>query len=314
MKAYLGVEIGGTKQQLAIGNEKGELLYTLKEQVALREGAPDILRWLEAHIPPLLSDGRWAVQAIGVGFGGPLETATGRVLQSLQVPGWENFALRRWFQAKFDKPVRVMNDTVAGGYAEWALGAGEKTDSFFYTNIGTGIGGVHIIAGKIQDGYGFGASALGNTWVPDWMAQAPGEPQEMELLCSGRSIERRLNSRGYLPADSLLAKDAPGGRVTCQDLGEAVRAGDGFAAAELDRICRSFSIALANLLMIAPARRVAIGGGVAKMGDILFSRIRAFLETYAYVANRGRTEVLPSRLLDNAVIQGAILAVAELAP
>lgn len=35
----------------------------------------------------------------------------------------------------------VVNDTVAGGYAELHLGSGRGSDAFFYTNIGTGIGG-----------------------------------------------------------------------------------------------------------------------------------------------------------------------------
>ncbi len=56
---------------------------------------------------------------------------------------------------------------------------------------------------------------------------------------------------------------------------------------ELDRIASSFSIGLANVLALGGIQKILIGGGVAKMGEILFSRIRRFTEEYAFVANQG---------------------------
>lgn len=311
MDLYLGVEIGGTKQQIAVGDARGELLHTVTERVVLRRGAADILDWLEGKLKEVLESPRFGggVKAVGVGFGGPLETANGRVIKSLQVPGWDDFQIKTWVEGQTRLPVTVWNDTAAGGYAEWMLGAGEQTDSYFYTNIGTGIGGVHIIEGRVQDGFGYGASFLGNTYVPDWTAELPGAETEMELLCSGAGIEKRLNRPEYIPAHSSLA--TLGRPVTCPDLAQAVGENDAFAVQELDRVCKTFSLALCNLLMVSPVRRVVIGGGVANMGPPLFERIRRFTEQYAYVANKGQVEILQSRLLDGAVVKGAVLLAAQ---
>ena len=95
--------------------------------------------------------------------------------------------------------------------------------------------------------------------------------------------------------------------ITCADLAEAARAGDMFACVELDKIAESFSIALANILAAQGVDTVVIGGGVAKMGDILFDRIRRFTDDFAFIANKGHYRILQSELLDDAVLVGALL-------
>lgn len=316
MDLFLGVEIGGTKQQLAIGTGDGQFLEVIQEKFPLARGAQDILEWMQKSILSLISlKPRYQtdIKAIGVGFGGPLETQTGRVLSSIQVPGWENFELRAWFTQTFGLPTFVINDTVAGGYAELVLGAGKHTQNFFYTNIGSGIGGALFINRCFYDGLGFGASYLGNTYIPDWTAMTVGKPIKVENICSGMNIEKRIRTPGYVPDSSLMMEFCQGDRtkLTCAMLAQAVRAQDDFAAAELDRIARSFAIGLCNLMAISPAELVAIGGGVAKMGDILFDRIRSFTQEYAFIANRGRYRIVQSELLDDAVIAGAILYAAQ---
>lgn len=94
----------------------------------------------------------------------------------------------------------------------------------------------------------------------------------------------------------------------CTDLADGVKAEDAFCCEELDRIASSFSIGLANMLALGGVEKILIGGGVAKMGEILFSRIRKYTAEYAFVANEGRYSIEPCELMDDAVIAGALLA------
>ena len=73
-----------------------------------------------------------------------------------------------------------------------------------------------------------------------------------------------------------------------------------FCCQELDRVARTFSLGLANVLAIAAPDRIAVGGGVAKMGDELFSRIRRYTEEYAFVADAGHYGIVESRRMDDA--------------
>lgn len=308
---YIGVEIGGTKQQLAVGLSDGTILDSRQVKLVYRRGAEDILEWLSENIREYLEMAPYAgcVAGIGVGFGGPIETATGRVLASLQVPGWKDFELKRWFETEFKLPVIVANDTVTGGFGELYKGAGRDSENLLYTNIGTGIGGGLYIHRKYYDGSGFGASYLGNMLVPDWRSLIPGSYTRTELLCSGLSIEKRLRGERYIPNISSLSKyyDGDMSRITCADLAEAARAGDMFACVELDKIAESFSIALVNILAAQGVDTIVIGGGVSKMGEILFDRIRETTDRLAFIANKDRYRILQSELLDDAVLVGALL-------
>ncbi|MCD8171139.1 MAG: ROK family protein, partial [Clostridiales bacterium] len=143
------------------------------------------------------------------------------------------------------------------------------------------------------------------TWVPDWRDSRPGAMTRLELICSGKSIEKRLNTPGYVAGESCLE---PGnGWVSCADLAEGAGAGDLFCCQELDRIARTFSLGLANVLAIAAPDRIVVGGGVAKMGDLLFSRIRRYTKEYAFVADAGHYGIVESRLMDDAVLAGGLL-------
>jgi glucokinase len=286
----LGVEIGGTKQQIAVCDDTANIVEMVSERVRIVDGASDILRWLSNKIPALLD--KYEITAIGVGFGGPLETASGRVLISLQVPGWKDFELKTWFEAQFARPTVVVNDTVAGGYAELLKGAGRGSNAFFYTNIGTGIGGAFYIGGKPWDGIGFGASYFGNTYVSE-------PPKRIEDFCSGTAIERRL--REGIPADSLMKEP------TCRALHAAARQGDAFALAELDRVGYYFGLGIANLVTMLGVDRIAIGGGVGNMREYIVNPIAKYAREYVFISGRDRFEVCASELLDDNVPIGAAL-------
>lgn len=310
MKKYIGIEIGGTKQQICSGLEDGTLLSS-KEVKLECTTAEQILSWLETSGRELLAGDEYA--GVGIGFGGPIESKTGRVLSSLQVSGWKDFDLTRWAEDTLQLPAVVANDTYAGGIAELKCGAGRGSEHLLYTNIGTGIGGGFYIHGEGFDGSGYGAAYLGNTIVPDWRRKEPAAWTRMELLCSGKSISERLSSPGYVPETSVLKQWQSEQKITltAAELGKAARLGDHFAELELDRIASTFSIGLVNALTLLGPDRVVIGGGVAKMGDVLFDRIRRMTDEKAFIANRGRYEIRKSILLDQAVPVGALLMAAR---
>ncbi len=305
---YMGIEIGGTKQQICILNEDGRELDFFGERVKLREGAPDILSWLKVNVQRFLHKYP-GVSSIGVGFGGPLETKTGRILTSIQVPGWKNFELKTWFEREFEIPATVVVDTVAGGYAELIRGSGRGSESFFYTNLGTGIGGSWFYRGKVFDGIGFGGSFLGNTYTADWMAKVPGSVTRVEDLCCGVAIEQRLRSPGYVTGDSLLMAlcDGDVARLDCRMLGIAAAEGDAFALGELDRVGRSFGIAVANTVSMMAPNIVSIGGGLANIGEPLCAPIRKYANQYVFASGKDRFEVVICQLMDRNVPIGAAL-------
>lgn len=308
----VGIEIGGTKLQVVLGRGDGAIVSSRRGSVASERGVSGILEWIERETQALIAESGAGPAAIGVGFGGPVESATGTVLVSHQIPGWEGFAMRPWFEERFSVPAVIANDANAAGWAEYCIGAGKGTRNFCYMNIGSGIGGALVIDGRLHDGQGRGASEIGHTYVPDWTAAEPGREDKLELLCSGWSIERRLRARRDYQADSPLMRVC-GGKpetITCAMLAEAARAGDVEAIAELDRVGHAAGIALSNVITLVHPERAAMGGGVSLMGDVLLDPIRRHVAERVFGPFRGRYEIVPCALGESVVLVGALLLAA----
>ncbi|MCC6955464.1 MAG: ROK family protein [Anaerolineales bacterium] len=311
------VEIGGTKLQLGYGTPEGEILGLIQGRVMADAGASGILTWIEANMPQVLDEAVQAgyrPRAIGCGFGGPINTPQGRVLRSIHILGWSDFPLKAWFQDKYRLPTVIANDTNAGAWGEYCRGSGRGTRHFFYTNIGTGIGGGIIIDGRLYDGQGLGAGEFGQTFVPDWTASRPGVEERLENLCSGLSIEKRLRSEGYVPAQSSLMELCGGDvkRLDCRMLHQATSRGDAFALQEIERVGWTIGIALSNVLSLVSPERIAVGGGVSNMGELLLSVIRRSAKVHEFVNSVGRYEILLCELKESIVLVGAMLLAKEL--
>lgn len=312
MTAYLiGVEIGGTKLQVALGTGDGRILDRERGDVDPARGAQGILAWLEEATAAVMKrcpdDG--ACTAIGVGFGGPVDSATGRVLVSHQIQGWDGVELKTWFEERFSLPTCVENDANAAGWAEYCLGAGRGTRCFVYCNIGSGIGGALVVNGQLYNGQGLGACEIGHTYVPDWTVPQPGAADKLEHLCSGWSITRRIRSWTDLDPGSILGRLADGDpqQLTCPLLAEAARRGDARALEEIQAVATGVGRALSNVVTLLHPERIALGGGVALMGDVLLNPLSAFMDSHVFGPYRGSYTLVPCALEEDVVTAGALL-------
>jgi len=304
----LALEIGGTKLQAALGTPAGDILQ-MRRGPAPQGGAPAILDWFAGKIPTLLQAAGKPVRAIGIGFGGPVDSAAGRVLVSHQVEGWKDLQLAQWFHDRFGIPTRLFNDSNAAGWAEYRLGAGRGTRHFLYSNIGSGIGGAIVIDGRLHDGQGFGAGEVGHTWVVNWENPESCDMIKLENICSGWAIERRIRAWKHIEPNSPLYKLANGdpATLTCAILGDAARNGDPRALDEIDRVARSVATSLANAVTLFHPEKIALGGGVSLLGDVLLDPIRRYADQFAFGPFQGRFQIVPCQLGESVVLAGALL-------
>ena len=306
----IGVEIGGTKLQAALGTSAGEVVHLESGKVAPNSDAETILSWFDASIPALLDRvDTSTVRGIGVGFGGPVNTSTGTVITSHQVEGWSGFPIGKWFEERFGLPVRVENDANAAGWAEYCLGAGRGTKTFCYMNIGSGIGGALVLDGKLYNGQGLGAFEIGHTYIPDAYVEESGQAVKLENRFSGWSIERRLRSDEAIPETSLLWELCADRQesMDCAMLGEAARRGDSYSLKAIDTIAKFIGVALVNVITLLHPEVVAMGGGVSLMGEVLLNPLRTAVEEHVFMPYRGTVRIEPTQLKEDIVVVGGLL-------
>ncbi len=95
--------------------------------------------------------------------------------------------------------------------------------------------------------------------------------------------------------------------ISCRTLKAAAEAKDAFSLGELDRVGYSFGQGLATVISLIAPDRIAIGGGVANMGEVLVEPMRKYADKYVFISGRGTYTIDPCELMDDNVPVGAVL-------
>lgn len=307
----LGVEIGGTKLQVALGRRDGTILARRRGTAHGGTDARGILAWFLEPMRELAAEAAahgGKLEGIGVGFGGPVDTARGQALKSHQVGGWDEFPLRDWFAKETKLSANVVNDSNAAGWAEYRCGSGMGTRTFCYMNIGSGIGGALIVDGKLHDGQGIGAFEMGHTRIGEIGGDGALRETKLEDLCSGWAIEHALRARAPKMGTPLF--DVCGGHqnaLTCAMLAEAAGRGDPAAIQHIEIVAERLGRAMANAITLVHPERFALGGGVSLMGEVLLGPLRRYVHQYVFEPYRLRYEIVPAALGEDVVLVGALL-------
>lgn len=195
MHWYLGIEIGGTKLQIAVGRGEGEPFRALwRGDIDAAQGAARIHQQIIAGIEELLVRARIEremIAGVGIGFGGPVDTARGQVVTSHQVAGWDGFPLVKWFETNLGLPAVLHNDADSAAYAEAHFGAGRGFDPVLYITVGSGIGGGLVCEGRIFRGSGAGAMEIGHLRPGRSGRHVAVAGDSVETIASGFGIEDR---------------------------------------------------------------------------------------------------------------------------
>lgn len=315
MPDFLGIEIGGTKLQLGVGNARQTQLRRLERRDVDRKlGAAGIRRQIEAVGQTLLRD--CDVDAIGVGFGGPVDVDRGRCVTSFHVEGWDRFPLAQWCAETFGKPSYLANDADAAGMGEAMLGAGAGYRVVFYSNSGSGIGGALVADGQLYLGGQGGAAEIGHL-RPGMAATDPD--QTVEAVASGWGIAARARRRlkagsGSADADDLL--DRCGGdleRLTARLIADAWRSGNKLAQAVFEEAICCYGWALAQAVTLLSPNIVVLGGGLTNLDDTRFLvPLRKQIKRYVMPVRHGSYQVVRAVLGEQVVVHGAIAIAAQL--
>jgi glucokinase len=204
-------------------------------------------------------------------------------------------------------PTALLNDVRAITNGEWRFGAGRGVDSLAVFAIGTGIGGGLVMNGQLHLGLGGTAGELGHITI-DYNGPVCGCGNQgcLEAVASGpaiaamglKAITQGLSTRIAEISENDL------NRVTAKLIAQAAREGDEIARDIYGRAGFYLGIAAANICVTVGPRRIIIGGGVSRAGDLLLEPIRRTLREHVTVMPVEQVEVVLSQLGDNAGVIG----------
>jgi len=301
----VGIEIGGTKLQIVVAQEPGRISQRWQATADRAGGGKAIQGQIEAGLSHLLRGRR--VRAVGVGFGGPVDVAAGRIRKSHQIAGWEDFPLRDWLAKIVAAPVVVENDSNTAAFAEAIHGAGRGLDPVFYCNFGSGVGGGFVTGGDIYHGVPPGEMEFGHL-------RLGFHDSTVEDACSGWAIDRRLRSCAQqAPTSALAARlgDVEGGES--RHLRYLIETGNKHALSLLNDLAGDIALALSHVVHLLHPAVLVIGGGLSLVGEPLRPPIEKNLAELIMNAFHPPPPVLLAALGQDSVPIGALELAARIA-
>jgi fructokinase len=144
---YAGIELGGTKCVLAIGDASDDAwdatVIPTGDPEATTQAAKEWFREAQHGTGPLL--------ALGVASFGPLDEG-GSITRATPKIAWRGWPVRASFEDAMAIPVKLDTDVNAAALAERAWGAAQGCSDMVYVTIGTGIGVGAISNGALVHG------------------------------------------------------------------------------------------------------------------------------------------------------------------
>ncbi|MFN7141038.1 MAG: ROK family protein [Limisphaerales bacterium] len=301
MAFFLGIEIGGTKLQIVVGEhhaDQWKIVQRFRSGVSREAGADGIRKEVERALSQLLP--QFAIQAIGVGFGGPVDWRTGTICCSHQIEGWSEFPLSEWLNQRAGVPVFVDNDANVAAFGEAMLGAGRGFDPAFYVTLGSGVGGGLVSGGKIYHGAKPGESEIGHLRLDK-------SGRIVEESCSGWAVDRKIRLHIENNPGSLLARlvgDANQGEAKFLD--RALQESDPSVLRILNETAEDLAFGLSHVSHLFHPEAIIVGGGLSLLGEPLRIAVQEHLDGFVMKAFTPRPRVMIAQLLEDVVPVGAL--------
>jgi glucokinase len=272
----LAIDIGGTKFSIAAFDS--ERMVRRESHATESAGGRE---WMTARLAEIIRSWRegMAFERCGIGFGGPVDFASQRVVLSTHVGGWHDFDLCGFVQEVSGASALMDNDANVGAIGESLFGAGRGSSPLFYMTLSTGIGGGIVDGGRVWRGADSYAGEIGHlTLRPDGPLCLCGARGCFERLCCGLWLERDHGRSA---------------RVLMQD------------PAFVKQYVVDLALGLKTAIMLLNPARIVVGGGISKAGDGLFVPLRKELGRQITAWSKARVDVVPAALSDDSVLFGA---------
>jgi len=302
---YLGLDIGGTKCSLVVGDASFSVLRKVGFETNTERGWRSILSEFTSHIRTLLGEYKHCkLKRIGISCGGPLDSKKGIICSPPNLPGWDNVPITKILSDEFGVETALQNDANACALAEWLMGAGKGTSNMIFLTFGTGMGAGLILNGRLYSGTNDLGGEVGHIRLAKTGPVGFGKAGSFEGFCSGGGIAQlaksivteKLNNKvvvDFCPSLELV-KD-----IDAKMVALAASAGDLVANEIIGISAEYLGQALSTLIDILNPESIVIGSIYARNEMLFKPLIEKVLQQETIPASLEVCRIIPAGLGDS---------------
>jgi fructokinase len=290
----IGVDIGGTKMEIAALDESGAELFRRRGS-APRGAYPDALRDLATAVLDAEREAG-ARCTVGIGTPGAVSARDGK-LGNAYASVLNGMPLKPDLERLLGREVRFANDANCFALSEATDGAAAGASVVFGVILGTGVGGGVVVGGRALHGANAIAGEWGHNPLP-WPAAGElpgprcgcGKEGHIEAFLSGPGLARDLElATGESLEPSQIVARADSGDPACE--------------AALGRYEGRLARALASVINLLDPDAIVLGGGLSN-AERLYRNVPKQWGRYVY-SDSVATPLLKAKHGDASGVRGA---------
>ncbi|MFH0810680.1 MAG: ROK family protein [Pseudomonadota bacterium] len=293
----VGIDIGATNTRAGLVALDG--LKVIREERFVTRSAGGFAGFIERLYATLrlLEE---TPAAVGIGVAGLVDSASGSVLYSPNLPGWRNAPLGPELSRLSGVPVWIDNDANMAALGEQRAGAAVGLGHLICLTLGTGVGGGLVLNGEIYTGARGQAGEVGHMVIESGGALCNcGHRGCLETIASATGLLRMAREGMAKGEETSLAPED----LSARSIAAAARAEDRFALDLYARLGRALGFVTANICNLLDLDAAVLTGGVAAAWDLFIPHLHSELELNLLPLKNFR--VLRGTLGDTAGILGA---------
>lgn len=311
-KLIIGIDIGGTKIQLALFTQNAKRIDTLVFPTQVRQGSESAINKIIENISFLLDKYRLKpinIESINIGAPGPVNYRTGVILQPPNLPTWRNVPLKKILEEKFNGRVNLDNDANVAALGELYFGAGKDCNSLVYITISTGVGGGIIINRKLYRGWNNIAGEVGHFTIdPSGPRCSCGQIGCLEVFISGPNLVKSLKEKLKYSRDEVFEKvvGKKSGDFSAKNIFDAAGRGSRLANETLEGAVKYLALGISIINYIVNPEKFILGGGVVQSENAEELLIQPTVERLRKICHfkTFSTPIVKARLGKDSVIWG----------
>jgi glucokinase len=307
----VAIDLGGTKIALGIVSRQYQFLARAHYPTPAEAGVDSVIQRIISAIGQITASANMTSSqlcGISVAAAGAIDSQQGIITLSPNLPGWRDIPLGSIIEDRLGIRTWLLNDANAAALGEHHLGADRGVGSLIYLAIGTGIGGAIIIDGKLYTGACGSAGEIGHMTIDTNGPRCEcGNIGCLEQLAAGKAIAREAKERLGSGERSALTEAVAGEieNITAKEVAVAAQEGDSLAGEIINSAATYLGIGMVNLVNIFNPEMIVVGGGVAKMGDLLLNPARRVVMERAFPESVAAVRIVTTELGDDAGLLGA---------
>ncbi len=275
MAFYYGLDIGGTKIELSVFNEKLEKLYS-KRTPTPQTSYED---WLDT-IKNLVEDADKKFETkgyVGLGLPGFVNHDTG-IAEITNIRVADNKPILKDLSERLEREVRAENDANCFALSEAWDQENQQYSTVLGLIIGTGFGGGLVFDGKVHSGKIGMAGEVGHQQLNYHALQLLGWDKApiYECGCGNRAcLDTYISGRGF----EMLYKDLEGEALSAKTIIENFYNNQPKAVKFVEKYVKLMAICISNLITVLDPDMIVFGGGLSNF-DYIYEALPKALPEY----------------------------------